>query len=46
LLEALVAFLIAEMLYFQVRTERRLTRIETLVNDLRRGGGGSGRAGG
>jgi len=37
LLEALVAFLIAEMLYFQVRTERRLTRIEVLLNEVRRG---------
>jgi len=34
ILEALLLFLIAEMLYFQVRTERRLTRIETILNNL------------
>jgi len=34
--EALLVALILEILYFQVRTERRLTRIEAQVQTIRK----------
>jgi len=35
IIEALLAALILEILYFQIRTEKRLTRIETQVQVIR-----------